>query len=401
MKICLISNLYPPTVMGGAELYVEKIANKLAEDKNNQIIVITANQKFSWQLEIEEKNNIRIYKIWPLNFYSLTTKKKYSTFLKMLWHLFDVWNIFSYFTVKKILRKENPEIVHTHNLAGLSFSVFDAIKSQKIKTIHTCHDYYLLCPYANLICPLTNWRFKKIPPFFCRWYRQTTRRVLKNKIDVVLTPSKFVMETHLKNGFFKNSKQVVLPLGINSINSQDAGNQSNKLFNILCVSQLAQHKGVDILLKAFKSLSSANCSKLEIVGTGTERKNLEKLAEGNENIKFLGQLSYQEVQKKYQDVSLVVIPSLAPETFSLVMFEAMANGKLIIASKIGALDEYIKNHETGLLFETGSINNLKETLEKVINSPDLIKKIGQNAKEFAQEFTFEKHWKKLEEIYKN
>lgn len=403
MRICLISNLYPPTIMGGAELYVEKIAQKLAAIPENQVIVIAANQKFSWQPKIEEKNNIKIYRPWPLNLYSLTTKKQYHIFLKMLWHLIDLWHPLVYWQVKKILKKEKPDLVHTHNLAGFSFSVFNAVKSLDLKLIHTCHDYYLLCPYANLVCPLTHWRFKKIPPFFCRWYRRITRNILKNKVNVVLTPSKFVMETHLKNGFFANSQQIILPLGIekNLIPNPEQKKQNNSL-NILSVTQLTQAKGVNILIEAVKNLSlKIPTLNLRIVGTGAERKKLEQLAGNNKNIFFLGQLSHDEVQKKYQEAEIIIIPSLAPETFSLVMFEAMTAGKLVIASRIGALAEHIKDGENGFLFEPGNVNQLKEILEKVINNQDLIKKIGQNAFQFAQDFTFQKHWEKLKKIYKN
>jgi len=403
MKICFISNLYPPEIVGGAELYVERVVKKLMEDKNNEIIVITTNQKFSWQPRIEQKENIKIYRIWPLNLYSLTTKKKYPIFLKILWHLIDLWNPFIYFSIRKIIKKEKPEIVHTHNLAGLSFSVFPAIKKSIIKIIHTCHDYYLLCPYANLVCPLTGWKFKKFPPFFCRWYRKITRIILKNKIDTVLTPSKFVIDVHLKNGFFTNSQRIILPLGINKSN-QNLPFIIHHQFKILCVSQLAKHKGVNTLIEAFSLINNSqlktNNLQLIIIGDGSERKNLEKIARGNKNIKFLGQLNHEEVQKKYQEADVVIIPSLAPETFSLVMFEAMANGKVVIASKIGALVEYIKDGETGFLFEPGNVNQLKEILERVLHGPDLIKKIGQNAFQFAQDFTFQKHWEKLEEIYK-
>ncbi len=395
MKICFISNLYPPETLGGAELYLEKIVKKISEDKKNQIIIITANQKFSFKTLIEEKGNIKIYRLWPFNLYSLTTKRKYNFIFKLIWHLIDLWNPFVYFTIKKILKKEKPEIVHTHNFTSLSFSIFSAIKSLKIPLIYTCHDYYLLCPYTNLVCPLTGWRFKKTPPFFCQWYRRITRKILKNKIDVALFPSKFVMNLHLKNGFFISSHRILLPFGITPL----FFSLSDISLTFLCVSQLAPHKGVGVLIKAYKLLKEPK-PKLLIVGEGLERKKLEKMANDDKNIIFLGRLSYSELEKKYQEAGVVIIPSLAPETFSFVMFEAMASGKLVIASRIGALAEYIKDSENGLLFEPGNINQLKEILEKILLNPDLIKKISENAFQFAQEFTFEKHCQKLIKIYR-
>lgn len=402
-KICFISNLYPPNIIGGAELYVEKIVKKISEDKNTQIIVITTNQKFSFKPKIEEKGNIKIYRIWPFNLYSLTTRRKYNFIFKIIWHLIDLWNPFVYFAIKKILKNEKPDLVHLHNFTGLSLSVFSVIKSKKIKLIHTIHDYYLLCPYANLVCPLTNWQFRKIPPFFCQLYRQITKAILKNKIDIVIAPSNFVMKVYIKNGFFVNSEKVILPLYFkNQFDKYYHQNimKQDKIFNILYVGQLAPHKGVNILIKAIKDLRlKIKNLNLKIIGKGKERKKLEKLAEGSKNIIFLGWLPDQEIYKNYQEADVVVIPSLAPETFSFVMLEAMANSKPVIASRIGALAEYIKDGENGFLFEPGNISQLKEILEKIIHHPDLIKKIGKKAFQFAQEFTFQRHWKKLNEIY--
>ncbi|MFN3301427.1 MAG: glycosyltransferase family 4 protein [Patescibacteria group bacterium] len=404
MKICFITNLYPPNVMGGAELYVEKLVKKIAEDKKQQIIVITTNQNFSFKILVEKKENIKIYRLWPFNLYSLTTKRNYNFIFKLFWHLIDLWNPFVYFTIKKILKKEKPDLVHTHNLAFLSFSVFSAIKSEKIKLIHTCHDYYPLCPYANLVCPFSGWRFKKSPPLFCKLYRQITKLILKNKVNIVLMPSKFVMRVYLKNGFFINSQKIILPLApnINLAKNHSHSKQKDEIFKILYVGQLTKAKGIDVLIKAVKNLKlKVPNLTLTIIGTGKERKKLEKLTGENKNIIFIGRLRPTEIQKKYQETDVIVIPSLAPETFSLVMFEAMANGKLVIASKIGALAEYIKDNENGFLFEPGNIDQLQKILEKVIHNPLLMEKIGQNAQKFAQDFTFQKHWKKLEKIYQS
>jgi glycosyltransferase involved in cell wall biosynthesis len=400
MKICLISNLYPPDVIGGAERYVEKIVKKLKDDSiENKIVIITTSQKFLLKPKIEKEGNVKIYRIWPFNLYSLTTKRNYNFLIKLIWHLIDLFNPFAYFIIKKILKKEKPELIHLNNLAGLSFSIFKVIESLKIKTILTIHDYYFICPYANLVCPLTGWRFKKSTPFFCRWYRKIIKKIIDGKINLVLAPSKFAINIFEENGFFINVKKEVLPLGIEKIN--EIKDQREDQFIILYVGQLSFHKGVHLLIEAVKNLKLGNKKiKLEIVGDGNFKSELKKMAKNNKEIIFYNQLPFDQIKKKYQQANIVVIPSLAPETFSLVMFEAMANGKLVVASKIGALSEYIKDGENGLLFEPGNVNHLKEILEMVINQPKMIKKIGENAIKFAQNFTFQKHWERLKEIYK-
>jgi len=96
----------------------------------------------------------------------------------------------------------------------------------------------------------------------------------------------------------------------------------------------------------------------------------------------------------------VVVPSIWYENCSLSILESFALGKSVIASKIGGIPELIKHSETGLLFEHGNAKDLANKIECLLNRPDKIIKMGQNALKIIREkFNADEHYKKLIKIY--
>ena len=85
-----------------------------------------------------------------------------------------------------------------------------------------------------------------------------------------------------------------------------------------------------------------------------------------------GYLSYNEVQKKIQSASIIVIPSIWDEPFGLVVAEAMSNGTAVITSKVGGIPEIISNN--GILLKDINTNKITKSLENLIRNPIVLKK---------------------------
>ena len=147
MKICLISNLYPPCILGGAEVVVEKVAKNLAI-KGHEVVVITTSYD---EEAVENVNGVKVYRVNPLNVYKMYDHPKKPSFMKPIWHTIDLWNIQVYKTLKSILEDENPDIVHIHNFKGFSLSAFQVVKKLNLPLVFTAHDYSLICMRANLL----------------------------------------------------------------------------------------------------------------------------------------------------------------------------------------------------------------------------------------------------------
>lgn len=104
----------------------------------------------------------------------------------------------------------------------------------------------------------------------------------------------------------------------------------------LVLSRLVGYKRFDLAVKACKELNK----KLIVIGEGPERKTLEKIAEGNKNIKFLGRRSDEEVKRYMSECKALLFPG--EEDFGIVPVEVQACGRPVIAyGKGGVLDSVV------------------------------------------------------------
>ena len=126
----------------------------------------------------------------------------------------------------------------------------------------------------------------------------------------------------------------------------------------LIVSRLVPHKNIDLVIKTFNRLHL----KLNIIGKGREASHLKKLAKNNPNIKFLGQLSNEQVLKNYQNCRALICPQL--EDFGLTPIEAQACGKPVIAFGHGGNTETIIDGKTGIFFDKPTVSSLTNALYK-------------------------------------
>lgn len=154
---------------------------------------------------------------------------------------------------------------------------------------------------------------------------------------------------------------------------------------VLVPRRLVPKNGVSITIKAMKFLQNKNCT-LVIAGDGPEKSKLLKLCktqELTERVVFLEALPREKLLPLMAQAQVLVIPSLpihgVIEATSLSVLEAMSLGKVVIASRIGGLNEIISHVENGFLFDAGDEKMLAELLSKILSDRDLQELIGQKA----------------------
>jgi glycosyltransferase involved in cell wall biosynthesis len=396
MKICFISNLYQPYLIGGAEKYVEEIAGHLS--KENEVVIITTKPYDglnSLKPSVETQDELKIYRFFPINVYHTYYAKKTNNLIKPFWHLIDQWNPHSYFVVKNILKREMPDVVHTHNLGGLSLSTFYAVKSLDLPLVHTIHDYSLLCPNAMLLH--SSGRICKHPKYPCKVYCRLKRKFADYKPDMVSAPSQFVLDRHIKTRFFESSKTLKLPLGIELDDTKI--NKDYETIDILYVGQLAKHKGIPILIEAFKKIETKNV-RLCIIGKGPNMEWFEKLSEGDERIKFYGFISESKLREHYEQANITVVPSIWYDNSPMVIYESFMRGTPVIGSRIGGIPELVEDGYNGFLFEPGNTEQLKTILAGLSEDSAKLEELSINAFNSAKNYEVGRHIKKLTEIYK-
>jgi L-malate glycosyltransferase len=147
--------------------------------------------------------------------------------------------------------------------------------------------------------------------------------------------------------------------------------QSTKMVTrFLSVGLLTKQKGINFLLHAAQQLVQRGITAFELIigGDGPERSNLARLAQSlglADRCRFLGLLTPAEVKFQMQQCDAVVMPSLH-ETFCLVLGEAMACGKPVIATRCGG-PEFVVTPETGILVDVANPEALANTLADFID----------------------------------
>ncbi|MFA4662851.1 glycosyltransferase family 4 protein [Pyrococcus kukulkanii] len=392
MKILQVSNLYPPYILGGAEVYVRNISEELAKKGHKVIVITTSPNKKSY---VEVVNNVKIYRINSGNLYPPYEHAKYSNFLKPIWHGYDFYNLYSYAIVRNIIKKERPDIVHIHNFKGLSYLVFKAFSELKIPSLFTAHDYSLLCPRANLLN-----RYGKIcvkPHFLCKLYRRVGRYLTNNTIKLITAPSKFVLDMIQKEGFFKDIPAIKLPLGV-EIPNKEPIEKCKTTIDILYVGNISYHKGVHILVEAFKKIKN-EAFRLHIVGKGKDYNVIKKLAERDSRIIFHGFVPENILKELYQHADMGAVPSIWYDNSPMVIYEHFSAGNPVIGSKIGGIPELIVDGYNGILVKPGDINDIKGKIEYLASNTSKLKKMQKNAFRSIKKFDIKLHIKKLELIY--
>ena len=404
MKVLLINNLYKPFNKGGAEAVVENIAFGLVSI-GHKVSLITLGRKD----EIEEMDGVRVYRIKPWNIFSFLDIDKKSGILRFVWWFFNIFNLSSKKKIKDILKKEKPDVVHMHNLTGIGFLIARLIKKLKIKFVLTIHDIQLAYPSGQLIYSQEE---NFINTFFLRkWYEKLVKFLVSSP-NVVISPSKWLLDFYTQKGFFKNSNKKILRniiefpvlsfrrksesslVFLDPVFQRDdkkrTQDNNKKDLRFLYVGQVGEYKGIFILLNVFKDLDY----ELHIVGDG---KDLEKAKEfESDKILFHGRLDKKELEDMYPKSDILIFPSLTYENCPMAIIRAFSFGLPVIGSRIGGVTELIEENVTGWLFEPG---NEQELRELVNISKDKVKEMKNNCLKRAEGCIIEKYLKKLEEIY--
>ena len=127
---------------------------------------------------------------------------------------------------------------------------------------------------------------------------------------------------------------------------------------------------------------------------------VEQFVESHPSIKYLGFVDRKELSELVQNSRFLVFASQMYEVFPMVIAEAYASGIPVIASRLGAMIELIRDGETGLLFNPGDANDLAVKVRWLWDHPEEAVRMGQNARrEYQQKYTPERNYQQLIEIY--
>ncbi len=150
-------------------------------------------------------------------------------------------------------------------------------------------------------------------------------------------------------------------------------------FVVLCVARLAAQKGLEVLLSAVKVVAERGIDvQLVLVGEGPMRERLLRRAERlgiTHRVKLEGAVGQDEMARYYAKADVFCLPSFA-EGVPVVLMEAMASGRAVVATRIAGVPELVEEGVSGLLVAPGNVDELAGALERLSSSPEEREKMG-------------------------
>lgn len=352
--------------MGGVTMHIKKLTKYLARKDDIELHLVTVGTKN----EKIEKGNLNVHVI-----------------KKLIPHPFSIPSV-TWRLRCKILEID-PDIVHAH-LTVASYSTAATLVRNKYPVLLTVHgtvtrDIEYLSGFIFILFKLVH---------------KPNERYVLSKIPNIIIVAPQVKD--IISGM-TNSKIHVIPNGIDFEDIQSTQPKSIEYLSVLYVGELAKIKGVDILLKAIPIIKEKiHPIHLYIAGLGPQEKGLKKLVKRmniQENVKFLGFISGGNKYSWYKSTDVCVFPS-RHESGPVVLPEAMACGKPVVASNVGGIPFMVENEKTGLLFESENVEDLADKIVTLLKDEKLRQKMGEAGKEKVKEFTWDKIAEQTVEVYK-
>lgn len=363
---------------------------------------------FNNEVDILKKNGHKVIT------YTRDNKEINNSLLKKILLPFTtIWSFKTYRDVKKIIKKEQIDIVHCHNTFPLiSPSVYYAARKRKVPVVQTIHNFRFLCPNAilyrnNKVCEecLINKNFKQAIKNKC--YRNS-----KLQTFVVIK----MLKIHRKLGTYKRINYIFLTdFNRNKFNNLIDINGSNvfikpnfverkynykrqlKLDNsFVYIGRLDENKGIRFLVDAWKDIKDYE---LHIYGEGSYKDYVLESTSKNNYIKYFG---FQDQKEIFEDLTKsqgLILPSECYEGFPMTIAESYSLGVPVLSSDIGNHAMIVNKSKAGCVYDLDNKESFRKKLEDIVKSN---KKYSDNAKKYYEEvLSPKKNYEELINIYEN
>jgi len=441
MKIALAVHHFPPKYSAGAELRAFRTARWLTNQGHDvQVITIERIDSDSKEELISQDDIYQGIRVHRISFDIARAQDKF------IWEYENPW-INDH--LSEFLGKLDFDLFHLISGYLLGAGAINAALSNQIPIVITLTDFWFFCRRINLVRPdgklsdasvfdsqqCTRCKFeedriyrlaaKLMPAIFdylwdnafeSPWEKFTHVRRMKGKFEqrnatlvhalsqaqAIVCPSQFLIDVLLSRGF-NEEKLHYIQHGLDKSNwAPVSKKKEDGIFRIGYLGQIDKHKGVHLLIEAFKHLDTDIPLELWIYGDGLSDpgyyKSLRKFADLDPRIRFLGRYEYSQVANIFSDLGVLVIPSIWNEIGPWVMYEAFETRTPVIASDIPNMSHIIDHDHNGLLFKCGNTHALKDQLQKVVDDPVLRRKLIDGIKPVN---TLENEMEALFQIYQN
>ncbi|MEV1130560.1 glycosyltransferase [Agromyces sp. NPDC049794] len=349
LRILIGADTFAPDVNGAAR-FAERLAAGMVERGHEvHVMAPAAGRSHGTWKEVHEGQELTAHRLYSWRWYPHD------------WLRFALpWRIKQ--NSARVIDEVKPDVVHFQSHINVGRGLSIEAQRRGIRIIGTNH-----------FMPENMLEFTLLPKAWQEWAVglawKAARRTF-GRAEAVTTPTR------------KAAQFLERHTGLSGVHSISCGIDAHKYSpsweprtenRILFVGRVTGEKHIDVLLHAVTRLPDELDVKVEIVGGGDQKRNLEHLAVDlgiADRVTFTGYVSDDELRDAYHRASVLAMPSIA-ELQSIVTMEAMASALPVVAANAMALPHLVHDGENGYLFEPGSPEDLAAKLRTVLEaSPD-------------------------------
>jgi glycosyltransferase involved in cell wall biosynthesis len=430
MKILLPVHVFFPQHFYGTETYTLELAKQFMA-KGHIPIVLTATpsgEKGSGELYSKyEYDHVTVYCV-DLNL------KPHNRF-KQTYYRKDLYSL-----QKEIIKKIGPDIAHVTHLINHSSVLLEVLRDLRIPAVATLTDFFGIClnnkleRYDGRLCNGPNrnstnclacyfraeavrksekliaalagtnniilrlavsalFHLTRVPRFGKNSLaghildvtgRTDLLRDLYGTYEAMIAPTVFLRDAYAANRFYPDRLKKI-NFGINldlvsEFSKPKVRRGSQVRFGY--IGQIAHHKGVDLLIKAYAGIKNQNKS-LVIYGPYDQEpaymEELKRLASNLNKVEFRGTFPQQELGQRLYEMDFLVIPSRWYENSPLVLLFALAAKTPVIVTDVQGLSEFVDNGVNGYTFKKDRIDHLRKIMQDIVDHPSRNARLSENA----------------------
>lgn len=373
IKIAFLAQLNNSKNMGGADIHIQNILKELSKIEELEIHLITLSKTI-------DKTTTRIEN--GITYHILKSPQLPRTITAIT---------MDHRALIKKVHEIKPDLIHAQILGapyGLAAMKLYR-KYPTVLTVHTLVDMDAMHQSGTVKERIHDGIWRKLE-----------RKEIK-RIPNFIAVSKSIEEELKKRG----ARNVhVIPNGI----SENWFNVQNNEIDgrILFVGRIMPIKGLETLIQAIKTVKMKHSkAHLHIVGAIQDREYKHKLDSLigelglEDSVIFLGPRSGADLEKEYSECAVFVLPS-KNESFGIVLLEAMATGKSIVASNVGGIPEILENGKEGVLVKSGDTEELAKKIQILLSENEIRKKMGLAGIENAKKCSWQSIAERTLDYYK-
>ena len=373
MRVCIVTNGYPPNVVSGPGRYAYNLTNKLNE-RGHDVTVVTTRLKGGKRYErvVDKKSGIT-------KIYRLDLPKSLLNFLDLRFSANQVF--------KKFFRNHNHlhyDLIHIIDVNAAYF--IDRSLAKKIPIIVSINDYYSLETSLNIF------RF----PYFCTdiVQRFVHYNIQKNLIiralrlaSMIIGDTKYVVKTVKRIANISEKKVTHIYKGVDTEKfSGEVSHEKYRNHIMLYVGGNMERKGARYIVEAMPLiLRKYSHAKLIMIGKPSKfyQKLINRIIKKYNIANSVHQITFCDplkIPEQYAKANVFVMTPLI-EDMAQVYLEAMATKTPVIATDVGANSECTVDKKTGFLIKPKSPKQIADAVLRIFDNPSLAEEMGKNGYE--------------------